>query len=537
MNNFIAPIIVGFIAFALSLLHQEEILSSAAVYWVTGLSVIYAASYLVAWLFLSGRGADAFAGFLQKGGLGRIYDGALTAVLDRLDRWLCPPEFLDGKSPDLVQPPRPARAWNWRAYDRMLLIAVAYPVGLPMLIWMLTGRPAQLGNMTLLLGPEKWWQIPLTWGGVMVFVFCQAIAKQIHRESVWPILDAVYRAILARSAPPERGSLLALAALILAGAFAFIFAFLAISGDISSDIFVLTAILVWVIVLLSLTSVREIAVTGVYAFALAFGFTTAFAFGFIVILLFAVAVFLVVEYAATTRRFVRTAYILLTITALGVLVWVATFADTEQRGMLILFLGMFPLVNAIWDFASLGLTRWCLRQSTLKLRVWGLPAGLRPVIFNLIDICGALLALAGLILSLLFGVSLLNSVAPDPILPLTRLVIDLRPGAGGPDMTWVYLMVFSTLLPSLMHVVLFLTSLALRYPGRWARRKLAVNGAGEEARQSLMAGVVGLWVTLPVAALLLGWTYLLPHGGALHEGVITWILGQVSWVIAIFDLA
>lgn len=511
------------------------------IYWIVGLGVLYYFSHWIAVLVLSRKGPQPFAHFLGKGGLATIYNATLTAWLDRFDRWLCPPEMLDATGPYFVQPLRWQRAWNWRAYDRILLLAVAYPIGLPVLIWMLTGTPAMLGNIDLILAPEDWWQIPLAWTAMMLLVLTTEIARRNWHEIFLPMLTARFHSI--RSLPKRNEFKILLLRWILASAVTFAATFaIVIAIDVAR---VGTAAGI---------AAGALAVAGIIAVAGASAGVGAVTFAFMLGIAIepveagaaAVGVSCVAAFAATTsvtrRLYSNLAYTVLTVTLFTTALLSATWIQPsriETAGTLLLFLALFPLINAIWDFLSLGLTRWCLRQSAVRLRVLGLPAEFRPLLFNLIDLAGALVSLAGLILSLLFAVSALNALAPEPVLPLTRLMIDLRPGPGGPDMTWAYLMVFSTLLPTAAHLVLFLTSLVMRFPGRRLCRALAAlpENADRSAQIDTAASWIAAWVTLPIAAALLVLWYLVPQVGPWHDHALNQIIDAVQWAVSAFGLA
>ncbi|WP_123618735.1 hypothetical protein [Phaeobacter inhibens] len=329
-------------------------------------------------------------------------------------------------------------------------MAVAYPLGLPLFIWMLTGAPTELGAIPLIKTSDHGWSIPLAWATLAVLIFHRKIARKLHTTVIWPAVNLLLRAILA---------------LVLAGAFA-------------------------------------------------------------------------VDLAAKKQRFAGAIYCLVSLALYGGLFTVVALAGdtlTETPALLLLFFGLFPLTNAFWDFLSLGLTRWCLRQSLpktpLKMRFLRIPM-VRPMVFSLLDLMGACLTLVGLILSLLLGVSLMNSLAYEPILPLAQLMQDLQPGSDGPDMTWAYLMVFSTFLPSALHFLLFLPSLALRFPGPWKHWLPSDQTLEPETAAALAA----LWVTLPLAAISLGAWYLWPALPLWHDNTLTWILAQISTLIEALEL-
>ena len=95
----------------------------------------------------------------------------------------------------------------------------------------------------------------------------------------------------------------------------------------------------------------------------------------------------------------------------------------------------------------------------------------------------------------LASVAFLNGLMPEGqvLLDLRRVFADLySPDA---NMLWLYIMVFSTLLPTAAHFLLFVGGLWLCYPGAWLRRWFS----GDPSRW-LPAGDVGVLLEKAVAA-------------------------------------
>ena len=104
-----------------------------------------------------------------------------------------------------------------------------------------------------------------------------------------------------------------------------------------------------------------------------------------------------------------------------------------------------PLLNAVFDFISIGLTRWLLRRGAVSV-------GFGALGWALGDLASALgfFALLGLVLVTM--VHWLNEMAAVPLLDLAALFADLRADPG--PYLWLYVTIFSTLLPTLLHLVL-----------------------------------------------------------------------------------
>ena len=136
-----------------------------------------------------------------------------------------------------------------------------------------------------------------------------------------------------------------------------------------------------------------------------------------------------------------------------------------------------------------------------------------------------MLALFGLCGALVLAVLALNSVAVAPILDADQFFSDLRDPTV--DSRWIYLMVFSTLLPTLVHLLIFAVGIPLRFPTAPVLRVLVGmltkvlqdEDTSNKGRKLLVITVLSIWATAVVGAV-----YLLWHGAlelfGLHFGVI-----------------
>ena len=121
----------------------------------------------------------------------------------------------------------------------------------------------------------------------------------------------------------------------------------------------------------------------------------------------------------------------------------------------VIFLGLLPISNAPLDWLSLGLTRWLLRIGRARgLFGW-------QVAMSFVDLACALLimvVLAGLTSAMM---ALINGVGDGPVLALEPLFEGFRDKPVDSRNLWIYLMLFSTLLPTLVHLLAGLAALSL----------------------------------------------------------------------------
>jgi len=149
--------------------------------------------------------------------------------------------------------------------------------------------------------------------------------------------------------------------------------------------------------------------------------------------------------------------------------WAFAWGGAAQPGSpsLLVFLAALPLVNALFDWGSLGLTRYLLRRA---LAAAGAAARL---IYGLIDAGAAVAILAGLAVVIPAALTGLNALAmaggwPEPLIDVAGRLALLRTSPGDPSVWWIHLMLFSTLLPSVMHIVITGAAVVtLVWPPRW----------------------------------------------------------------------
>lgn len=117
-----------------------------------------------------------------------------------------------------------------------------------------------------------------------------------------------------------------------------------------------------------------------------------------------------------------------------------------------LFLGLLTLLNAPFDWFSLGLTRGLLRRG-LELGGWW------PALLAVIDALAAVAVVALLAIVCALGIQAFDDLAihggaKARVLPLGDLLLGMRARPGDPEYWWVYAMLLSTLIPSIVNLVL-----------------------------------------------------------------------------------
>jgi hypothetical protein len=127
----------------------------------------------------------------------------------------------------------------------------------------------------------------------------------------------------------------------------------------------------------------------------------------------------------------------------------------------LLFLGLLTLLNAPFDWASLGLTRALLRRG-LELKNWW------PFFLALVDALFAAVIVALLAFTMVIGVQTFDTLAVhgggERVLPLDTLFDGIRDHFEAPQFWWVYVLLLSTVIPSLINLVIGCTSLTRAIP-------------------------------------------------------------------------
>lgn len=126
---------------------------------------------------------------------------------------------------------------------------------------------------------------------------------------------------------------------------------------------------------------------------------------------------------------------------------------TSEKGRIILiFLGFLPLLNAFFDFLSIGLTRVLLRKS-LKSRT--------PFLYSFFDLIGGILIFLALKLSLIYiltTISFSNGIDIIDFKGKTGLFKGIK---SMPDSyLWLVFTLFSTLIPTILHLNIACFSIA-----------------------------------------------------------------------------
>ncbi|MEM8555428.1 MAG: hypothetical protein AAGF71_11465 [Pseudomonadota bacterium] len=540
-----------------------------AVALVTGASIVIGFVYWV--IQMEVRRSDSwFRQELNDQRPETAYQSILAAMLNRLDRWLVPEDFSDAKLTD------PARAWNWKFYDRILRLAMIYPLAIPFLVWMTLNWPSDIiGLVEISPGSLSGRAIAscILLAAVLIFAWHRTLSRLIHSVTLGLFVKALRKRLfpkvnLEMGLTFVRFALLTLAAFTFASGSAVAVESAAGGGARALVLTFMVAIAVVFAVVVAhafaatVAIAREfagaIAVLSVATFAVAFAhlivigdYVVLFvsgigaAFLFLMIVLGGPAVLVGVTALLVFPRVQskRVVYILLTLFSFATFLWLTTTYYYHPLNAIIgLFFGILPLSNAIFDFASLGLTRYLLRCGLSPMVLPTRPQWLKRLAFGTADVIGAALILWLLCLFMVLFIGIMNQLwAAGTVLNLPEVrqqIID-----RDADLRWLYITVLSTFVPSLVHISIALIGVILWPFGKpwkgWVVRQLESDRPAEDVTWAtfVFSATVTTYV-VAIGALLCALIYVIFSGSGLGQ----WIAG-VHWdlldglVWSVFEIA
>lgn len=366
---------------------------------------------------------DRLRAGLKEGNLAaRLYAKWLTKFLDWIERFFGDAGMAQRTPlmPRFLRLEKPAPLWTAPALDRCLLLALIYPIATIYLMWAMSGHVGPAEKALFIPADVAGWQRAVSVGsvGLFVLVLWRSFLNAGLRRLIWPFsalavvfaTAVTYAAIVAVSPAIVAVSSVgvAVAAAIAAGADA-----------IGAVVVALT--------------VGAIAAGAASRAGAAAGATAAAG---VVAAAFAVATvskkaidhgwhgnFLAVFFASMIAACIAGVSLL------------APRDGWQIAGPALFFLSLLTLLNAPFDWASLGLTRALLRRG-LELGGWW------PYLLALVDACLAGVIIALLALTMAIGVQAFDELAVHgggtnaAVLPLDQLFDGIAQNPGAPEYWW-----------------------------------------------------------------------------------------------------
>ena len=324
----------------------------------------------------------------------------------------------------------PVPLWTASAFDRCLSLALIYPIAAIFVIWVVSGH---VGPAEIPLGLQAYtaaWRRELAAGlsGFSIPLFHRSLMFVM-----WQVAIAV-----------------SLVAGVVAGVVAVAFA-VAFSRAIAG------------------AGAIAIAFAGAVTFAVTFADAGTFAVAVVVAGAFIVAGAVTMSNDLAVQNHRQGIFLLLflfaaIIVCLGAATLLSHFETWVLIGPLLLFLGLLTLLNAPFDWISLGMTRALLRRG-LELGGWW------PYLLALADGLVAAAIVAPLSITMVIGVQAFDHLAefgggPDKrVLPLASLLDGIAANPWAPEHWWIYALLLSTMIPSLISLMIGGASLFRGIPG------------------------------------------------------------------------
>lgn len=423
-----------------------------------------------------------------------LYHRAMTATLDRILPWVGQRREDDDKKGLRALL---AASMTYRLLDRAMLIAVVYPFLLLFLHWGIFHADGRLGTEVIFPKAEARWAGWVAVGLIFMvlllgsYVGWPSISKKHVGLTVWHWLPAVGLSVVSYV-------FILLRAQLGPGAFAVGAAVsVAFTGAVSGVFFYVFANA------FAGARRRNCECTGgfVGALAVAIGITFvgdgavassstqagAFTVAVLGALALAFAVPIAIDFFANrgTERLAPIAAIGAPILAVAaVAVWLDWADVSPAYRAIFLFLGVLPLVNALFDLVSCAVT--------IALTQRGLRGG--AVAWAMLDSCVALGLFLVLGATLVSVITALEAVTQVEFLDLGGL---LAQAGDWRSYWWLYAMLFSTAVPTLVHLMIAAFSLQAFARANWRDRLSAQIGrvdTGDPAASVLAtAGLGTLW--------------------------------------------
>jgi hypothetical protein len=456
---------------------------------------------------------DALLAELGSGGTpAKVYRNWLTQALDRVDVF-----FGDSGRNDKSLFARaltletPGARWTARAFDQCLLLALIYPIATILAVWIWT---AHAGGAERILG---FWETPSedSAGGLLRWTFGLSMLIGIYGAWRFPRADGLPEFLWLGAIACAIG--MAYLSTLAAGA-----SIRAASGGGLAIVIALTSFMLGRWIALSLGALAVALVVVLPAAALIFSPREAFKSALDMVLAVAVvgptAAISIWSIKIDRQGAFLSLFFPTAILATFASVWFLSASyDWPVFGPPLLIFGLLTLVNAPFDWFAIGLTRALPRRGLA-------PGGRGPFFYAAVDALVAAPVIAFLAFVTVFTVqtfediAVLRGGANAETLPLGPLFEGLETRLGNPEFWWVWLMLFSTLIPSAFNLCVAAASLirGLPFLNTWIVKRLQMAGAMRDSDRLLVASALSAQIA----------------GGFLATGVALYLIGV--WFLPIW---
>ena len=441
---------------------------------------------------------EALGQSLAEGNMAsRLYARWLTAFLDTVDRF-----FGDAGKADRTLFPHafglgtPAPLWTAPALNRCLLLALIYPFATILLIWAVSGHvgPAEavLGLKPDLSGWSRCF-VALAVGlqGIAIWRFFRT---QGRKSYAWlAVALTVAGTLVAGGAVIGAYPFAGFVAIGLALAFGSYFLVVIVSAGTGHGGCILAPILAFIFaVVFAFIVALTLAVGGAGLLGVLGALVVVFIFAFLFGLTF--CFFALADDQKSKEVLSAYSIPVFILLCLGAAYLLSPFKTWGTVGPILLFVGLLTSLNAPFNWGSLGLTRALLRRG-LELGGWW------PYLLAIADAILAGVIAAALAITMVVGVQAFDGLAmlgggKPSILPLEPFFEGVAAHPTAPEYWWLYALLLSTMIPSLVNLAIGGASLIRGVPGlpRRLLRKMPVGKAVPAFDRAWMALVLTLQI-------------------------------------------
>jgi len=424
------------------------------------------------------RRYDALWNGLAAGGTAaRVYSEKLTTALQVVDRF-----FGDagtrGQRAFILDNPAPL--WTAPAFHRCLLLAFLYPNAAIFLIWAVSGDVGPAEAAFGLPANMSWWlraasSLGLAFG---ILSYCNFKRCTGRKSLMWLFFIPIGVLVIANTVAGGGAGAVGGSVGVAAAAAA------AVADDIG----------------IGLAGAVLGALTGTVAFVLA-GTVAGEVAGALTVVCFG---HLARNIRVTRGRqsvFLVLFGLALIVACLSLAEVFSPFVSWLVVGPLLLFIVLFSLLSAPFDWFSLGLTRALLHRG-LERQLWW------PYFYALLDACCAVIVIALLACTLVVGIQAFDLMAVrgggPQVLPLEELFQGISNDPLAPKYWWLYALLLSTMIPSLVNLVIGGLSLTRGIPRLSLYLYRLMDSSESDFHRvqiaALLAGQVVIGVILGIAA-------------------------------------
>jgi hypothetical protein len=318
----------------------------------------------------------------------RLYAKWLTIFLDWVERFFGDVGMADRTLfPHAFGLKKPAPLWTASALDRCLLLALIYPIATIFVIWVVSGHvgPAEKA-LGLIPGVHSGYRaIVVAALGLLTFAYSPWLQSPRWKRLIRAIgFIAFFNAVLVAGCNPvvvTMGAVVVFNAVVFTFAGAFVFGLVITIGSAAASAHVAV----------EPSFITVVLMVAVFSGSVVLG-----------------AIFDASNDEAITHKqqglFLALFLPVIFLVCLVAPILLASNENWGTTGSILLFLGLLTLLNAPFDWASLGLTRALLRRG-LELRGWW------PLILAFLDAALAIVIIALLALTMVIGVQAFDELA------------------------------------------------------------------------------------------------------------------------------